>query len=519
MKNRSLLLVVVAAAILRFFPISFGLPYLLARPDEEVATGIALRMARTGDLNPHFFHWPSLVFYVFAAAYAAISACRKLLMLDPAIGAQEAIIVGRTLVASAGTATVVVLYRLARRTTDSQTALLAAMMLAVAVLHVRDSHFAMTDVLMTLLLTMALSAFARALDENDERRSLLWFALAGLCGGLATSTKYSAAAVLAAPIVLLAARTSRSFLARHAWLPFFAFGAAFGAAFLATTPYAVLNPLAFQEGFVFNMNHLAHGQMIDLGRGWWYHATYSLPYSLGPVVYIAALAGSYRLASSGVKGVTLVFCGILFYILISSGRLVFFRYLLPLLPIMCLSAAVAVREFSAAVAKRTGIGYRLVLLTVAVFALSPGIVNSVWLDVLLARSDSRVLASEWLTNRIRPEHSVIDVGSRYVALDLSPAQFRRVQFDETTNSFAPVATNPDWVVLYDSPLFTFTPAPPAIVDLVQRKYALVATVGATHGTSPFAIYDLQDAFFLPLSGFWIVERPGPTVYVYRRTDD
>ena len=37
---------------------------------------------------------------------------------------------------------------------------------------------------MTLLLTMALSAFARALDENDERRSLLWFALAGLAGGL-----------------------------------------------------------------------------------------------------------------------------------------------------------------------------------------------------------------------------------------------------------------------------------------------------------------------------------------------
>ena len=99
--------------------------------------------------------------------------------------------------------------------------------------------------------------------------------------------------------MLLAARTSRSFLARHAWLPFFAFGAAFGAAFLATTPYAVLNPLAFQEGFVFNMNHLAHGQMIDLGRGWWYHATYSLPYSLGPVVYIAALAGSYRLRVQG----------------------------------------------------------------------------------------------------------------------------------------------------------------------------------------------------------------------------
>jgi hypothetical protein len=32
------------------------------------------------------------------------------------------------------------------------------------------------------------------------------------------------------------------------------------------------------------------------------------------------------------------------------------------------------------------------------------------------------------------------------------------------------------------------------------------------------MYDRQDAFFLPVSGFSTVVRPGPTVRIYRRRD-
>nr|MBA2260238.1 hypothetical protein [Acidobacteriota bacterium] len=58
--RRWLVVIVGLGAILRLFPIWFGLPYMGARPDEEVATGIARRMLAAGDFNPHFFHWPSL---------------------------------------------------------------------------------------------------------------------------------------------------------------------------------------------------------------------------------------------------------------------------------------------------------------------------------------------------------------------------------------------------------------------------------------------------------------------------
>jgi hypothetical protein len=43
------------------------------------------------------------------------------------------------------------------------------------------------------------------------------------------------------------------------------------------------------------------------------------------------------------------------------------------------------------------------------------------------------------------------------------------------------------------------------------------TVRSTRGPARSAVYDLQDAFFMPLSGLSTVERPGPTIRIYRRT--
>ena len=67
--------IVLVGAALRLFPIWFGLPYMRARPDEETAVGHALAVVH-GDPNPHFFHWPSLTFYVLAAIFEVASGIR-----------------------------------------------------------------------------------------------------------------------------------------------------------------------------------------------------------------------------------------------------------------------------------------------------------------------------------------------------------------------------------------------------------------------------------------------------------
>lgn len=80
--QRGLWAIVLIGALLRIVPIWFGLPYSHARPDEETAVGHAVAVLG-GDLNPHFFHWPSLIFYGLAVPFAAASWIRAALSLDP----------------------------------------------------------------------------------------------------------------------------------------------------------------------------------------------------------------------------------------------------------------------------------------------------------------------------------------------------------------------------------------------------------------------------------------------------
>ena len=106
-------------------------------------------------------------------------------------------LISRGLSAAAGVATVAVVYRLARKLWDEPTALVAALFMALAFIHARDSHFGTTDVAMTLLIVTSVSLLVSA----HLRASAVLFALAGLFGGLATATKYNGA-FLAAPFVV-----------------------------------------------------------------------------------------------------------------------------------------------------------------------------------------------------------------------------------------------------------------------------------------------------------------------------
>lgn len=528
----SLSAIVLLGAALRLFPIWFGLPYLRARPDEEVAIAHAVAVLG-GDPNPHFFHWPSLIFYVFASVFAAASWIRRALFLDPALTDAQHLVIARTFVALAGTLTIVVLFRLARRMADATTGLLAALFLGVAILHVRDSHFAMTDVLMTLLVTTSLALLLRALDAamaapELQADAVRWFAAAGLAGGLATSTKYSAAAIIAGMGAAQLVWLVRS--RRHLWrpqtlLPSLVFLAAFGCGFVLATPYALLDFDAFATDLRFDFTHLSEGHNINLGRGWSYHAKRSLPHGVGLLVFVAAVVGVVPLIRHyGRQAFVIGAFAVGFYVSIGSGYAVFFRYILPIVPVVCLSAAVAVRHVGLGLASHTGLSNRVTVALLAGLIAGPALVSCIWLDVLLARTDTRVLAARWLVPRLKAEESLHEAGGHYAQLDLRPARFHYWGFDPAANSFGhPQGLTPDWLVLHESPLWTYASIPPELRRLALEKYVLVQVFRATkgrpaEGPAREAVYDLHDAFFMPVAGFRTVERPGPTILIYRRGD-
>lgn len=420
--------------MLRLVSIWFGLPHLQTRPDEETAIGRAIAM-RGGDLNPHFFHWPSLVFYVFAALLEAASWIRGLLFHDPSLTLNEQFVVSRAFVALAGTATIVVLFGLARRLADDTTALAASLFLSVAFLHVRDSHFAMTDIVMTLLLTLSLALLLRAHDIPAAApplppRGVRGFAAAGLAGGLAASTKYSAAAVgvaMAASQVLLLMRWRAGWFRPQWWTPSAVFVVAFGCGFIAAT---------FARDLKFDFQHLSVGHTLNTTPAWIYHATRSLPYGLGWPIFIAALAGIVpALRSCGARALPILAFAAVFYASIGSGRTVFFRYILPLVPLACLLAGIAVQQAAAWLASRLRVSTGVAAAALAAVVAAPAFVNAVWFDMLLARTDTRVLAGRWLTPLLKPEESLHQAPGSYTALYLPDARVHHWRFDSAINGF------------------------------------------------------------------------------------
>jgi 4-amino-4-deoxy-L-arabinose transferase-like glycosyltransferase len=514
-----LLLVVVLAGALRLVPIWFALDYPQARPDEPVAIGHAAA-ALEGTLNPQFFHWPSLTFYLFAGLFALVSAVRAVISGEAALTYAEQVGAARGLVALAGTATVVVLFRVGRRVADRTTGLAAAAFLAVAILHVRESHFAMTDVLMTFFVVTSLALLLAGLDAPLHRSVVPWFAAAGFAAGLATGTKYNAAAVgLAAAVaqIVLIARTRT--VAPSAWLPLTAFGVLMAVGFVASTPYAVLDFRTFATDLQFNFAHLSEGHGIDVGRGWMYHLNRSLPYGTGVPVFVAGLAGvvpfvrHHRTSAAVLASFTAAF-----YLVIGSGYTVFFRYILPLVPLVCLSAAVAVRHAGPWLGRRFGVSSAAATWALLAVLAVPGLINCVWFDWLLAQTDTRVVATRWLEARLQPGDTLHDNGGDYTRLNVH-VHYHPWRFDPETGSFGdPDGRTPDWLVLHQSPLRHYTRVPPALRRLAAERYELVHEVRATRGAAARAVYDVQDAFFLPVSRFDTVIRPGPTILIYRRRE-
>src|SRR5712691_7939227 len=185
---------VVLAAVVRFWGLRFGLPHTECRPDESVIVSLAGQFW-SGDLDPRFFRYPTLQMYLTAMAFGADYVQGRTLGRYPSVAAfRDAMIedaprfhlMARALVALFGTATVLVVYRLARDVMGHDTGLVAAFFLSLTYLHARDSHFGTTDVPLTFFLTLATLFVWR----SHVRGRVSDYAWAGLLAGLAMATKY-----------------------------------------------------------------------------------------------------------------------------------------------------------------------------------------------------------------------------------------------------------------------------------------------------------------------------------------
>jgi 4-amino-4-deoxy-L-arabinose transferase-like glycosyltransferase len=416
--------------------------------------------------------------------------------------------------------TVWLVYRVTRALFDTATGLIAAFFLAVAYLHVRESHFGVTDVPMTCLVVAALLLFTRAAADP---LSLRRWAVAGATAGLAASTKYNAGVVVAAGLWAAIAGVRAQPADWSARAAARAAAVLLGAAvvgFVAATPFAVLDVRAFLEGMRFNGHHLVSGHGIDLGYGWIYHAMFSLRYGLGAPLLIAGIAGMLILTVRSWRTAAFV-CAfpVLYYLLLGRGLTVFVRYMVPMVPLLCITAAVAVVALTRSIPMRSSYARAFVTAAVAALIALPSIQRVVAFDRLLVRPDTRVLAASWLDAHGASEWiAETPDGIVHPIWGRSPAA-RIARFDAEHGRFVSdtgEVVSPEWIVVATSPLSVYTTVPAGLTAIVASSYSRMAAFAAATGVESPKLFDQQDKFFVPYTGFEARVRPGPDIEIYRR---
>jgi 4-amino-4-deoxy-L-arabinose transferase-like glycosyltransferase len=313
-----------------------------------------------GGLDPGWYDYPSLLF--------ALLAPLQLPFDDPSYGA------ARVVAATIGLAGVAAAWWLGRSAYGSTAGLLAGAACAVSTVHVVYSHMAVTDVLLTTGVTVALALLVTGRLE--------W---AGVAAGLAASAKYPGV-LLALPILLVGWRQWRR-------LGLAAAGAAL--AFLLTSPFVVIHAGAAWDD-IERVQRLAEAGWLGfeddpatplafLDRLW---------DALGPFLLLGLVGVGLALANLVFQDnklfrradLALVSFALLWFAQLLTVNAHFDRYVLPLVPLL---GALAGR-----------------LPRLAPLALALLVVPLVWsVDEVrrLTHTDTRVVAQAWIERNVPTE--------------------------------------------------------------------------------------------------------------------
>ena len=332
----ALAIVLAIGAALRFWHIGAGLPYRVG-PDEPVIAERAIHIMRSGNFHPRFFDYPSLYIYVqllIACATYMGGAMSGSWQAVTAFHPEHLFMWSRVVNAALGTLTLACLYPIGA-IWGKWVGVAAAGILAFWPNHVRESHFALTDVPLTFLVVVTAWLALRAADT--EKHS--WFLLAGVCAGLSAATKYNGALAMVMPLV--AAAMMQRPLARRATAAAVVAASA-SLAFLAAAPYTILDLPGFLNAFgrlsiYYGPRPFAEGARIYLLHGW---------AAVGWAALILSAVGLAWGTAHAVREhdlrrwVPVVVFSIAYFYTIATKQLIFARYLLPIIPFICLFMAI-----------------------------------------------------------------------------------------------------------------------------------------------------------------------------------
>ncbi len=430
--------ILAVAALLRFWGLRFGLPYF-EHPDEWAVADDALRMLRTGDYTPFSYTYPTLYTYMqtgVAAAHFMWGAGAGLYRTPADIDPVQFYVWARALTATLGVGAVALTFLVGRMLYGNAAGLLAAGLIAVMPAVTGDSHYVTTDtpaMFFTLLAFLAIARLGGVAPEHPTSKEALAAPqsilapafLAGFGVGLATAAKWNAGSLIIALLLAAVFAVQRSTFNVQRFtlnvLPAAFLGVLLG--FTLGVPFwlrdlpRILTDLA---GIIAHYRFEGHpgAESDQPALFYWWALTRE-----GTLLAWMCLGGTVlaflRHKPADVLTLAVVVPALL---QLTSVKVVFFRNAMPLLPFLCILAAVLAvvavewlvarlatvavqsadtrRSLMEVFVRRMAGSRTALLLAGALLLAAEPLAQAVHDEILRSRPTTRMLAGEWLEARL-----------------------------------------------------------------------------------------------------------------------
>jgi 4-amino-4-deoxy-L-arabinose transferase-like glycosyltransferase len=397
--------------VLNLWGIHWGAPNSW-HPDE--ITERALSMVAERSINPHYFTYGGLHYYV-VGAFAVLPVYLQGLIFDPPPPREDRlarnrwwqtrlawmIVLARIISAVMSTAVVLFTFVIGKMVFNESSAYLAALFLSVSMPFVAVAHFATMDSPTNFWYWLS-CLFALFIWKRGGR---IWYALAALTAGAAIGIKVDRVVILL-PLLLAHFLRGEGFHFRR----LITFAILVPGGYLLANPVLFTSTFEFLDGFTRDMFYQA---LKGLGaeQSSYLQVLQEMKSGLGLPLFLAALSGlAYGIYSLALNRSTAAILWLLStflpYYLIFGSTSIQSWYLPILFPALMILAAHACVDLMSVLPQRLGFAAKCAVAGLIVYS----VVYTGTL-VLQFSNDSRYLVAEWIERKV-PINSIIEIGER-----------------------------------------------------------------------------------------------------------
>ena len=506
---------------LRIWAINHGLPFFI-NSNEAIHLPRAMEILRSRQFNPHYFINPPFLIYLdvltmviyfaigkFLCIFHSFPDFYKLYTINPA----PYFIISRVIAVLFGTATCLMVYKIASKLFTKTAGIIACALMSFCFLHSSNSHFAINDIPALFFITLA---FNYAVNIYLKGR-MSDYLFAGLSFGLAIVTKYNAGVVI---LPLLAAhflQAPENKAGRGKKIIFSILSCLF--AFLLVCPWVFLDYKSFLSGIISQYYISKHDWICIPQSNSYLFYIKTVIWGYGLLPFIFSLIGFVFLRSRIKELFILIIFPLVYFLFMGSSRLFFIRYALPLLPFLCVSSAYGIIR-TAGYFGQKGNSKAVIFLTI--LCLLQGIIFNIRYNYLIGKTDTRIIAREWIINNI-------PAGSKIAMENLSKwvPSLRDYEHGGVINNYKPYIIDlPEHDIEYyklNGYQYILTS------DFIRMRYQLYPQRYDKQirfynhlGKEIYSILPAQkklpyyiDEVYSPFWNIFLLDKPGPVIRIYR----